>query len=142
MLTQVYTKILENLNEEVTFLGMDNLSKFSPKGKEAVSRLILLLKAIGKLVKQLPSKMPSKPRLFIVKLNWTIMEKKIPVTYVFSQSIEEKKKKKPSSYFKLSWNYTATKIWQSRKIKQNHNLTYEYSYKNLITYFRKNTIQY
>lgn len=65
MLTQVYTKILENLNEEVTFLGMDNLSKFSPKGKEAVSRLILLLKAIGKLVKQLPSKMPSKPRLFI-----------------------------------------------------------------------------
>lgn len=69
MLTQVYTKILENLNEEVTFLGMDNLFGFSPKGKEAVSRLILLLNAIGKLVRQIPSKMPSKPRLFIVKLN-------------------------------------------------------------------------
>ena len=92
MLTQVYTKILENLNEEVTFLGMDNLFKFAPKRKEAMSGLILLLKAIGKLVKQLPPKMSSKPRLFTVKFNWTIMEKKMPVTYVISQSTEGKKK--------------------------------------------------
>ena len=63
MLTQVYAKLLENLNEEVTFLGMDNLFKFAPKGKEAVSGLILLLKAIGKLVKQLPTKTTSKPTI-------------------------------------------------------------------------------
>ena len=128
MLTQVYAKILENLNEEVTFLGMDNLFKFAPKGKEAVSGLILLLKAIGKLVKQLPPKTPSKPTIHS-QTQLTTMEKKIQVTYVFSQSIEGRRKKKTSRYFKLSWNYTATKISQNRKIKQNHNLTYEYSYK-------------
>ena len=72
-----------------------------------MSELILLLKEIGKFAKQLPPKTPPKPRLFTVKLNRTITAKKIPMTYIFSQSMADKK---ASSYFKLSWNYTDTKI--------------------------------
>ena len=80
---------------------MDNLFKFAPKRKEAVSGLILLLKAIGKLVKQLPPKMSSKPRLFSqTQLNNYGKENSSDICNFTKH--RRKKKKKPSSYFKLT----------------------------------------